>query len=328
MHDLHLLIAQYGLLLVFANVLINQLGAPIPAVPTLIVAGALAGSGDLSPAAVFALAVLACVIADSIWFVAGRRYGHQVLKTICKVSLSPDSCVRQSETIFEKWGARTLVVAKFVPGLSTIAPPLAGATHLGWTRFTLFNSIGAALWVGVAMGAGLLLHEQIDRFIEQMAQMGEYALAAIGALLLVFIAFKWWERRRFYRALRMARISVHELHRLMTEGHAPAILDVRSHCARVADGRQIPGAVAVDIDKLDFTVTGTPVDREVVVYCTCPNEASAARVAKLLQERGFKRVRPLAGGLDAWADAGLPVAPVVVAVSSFAGVSQNIGQQS
>jgi membrane protein DedA with SNARE-associated domain/rhodanese-related sulfurtransferase len=328
MHELHLLIVQYGLLLVFANVLINQLGAPIPAIPTLIVAGALAGTGDLSAPAVFAIAVAACVIADGIWFVAGVRFGHQVLKTMCKVSLSPDSCVRQSETIFGKWGAGALVLAKFVPGLSTIAPPLAGAMHLGWMRFSLFNSIGAVLWVGVALGVGLSFHEQIDRFIERMAQMGEYALAAIIALLLAFIAFKWWERRRFYRALRMARISVDELHRLMTEGHAPVILDVRSHCARVADSRQIPGAVAVDIDKLDFTVAGTPLDREVVVYCTCPNEASAARVARLLQRRGFKRVRPLAGGLDAWADAGLAVAPTVVAGTSCVGVSQKIGQES
>ncbi len=308
MDDIHLLIAQYGLLLVFANVLIGQFGAPIPAFPTLMVAGGLARSGDLSLAPVFALAMLACVIADGIRFEAGRRFGHRVLKAICKVSLAPDSCVRQSETTFERWGVGALVVAKFVPGLNIVAPALAGAMRFGWARFTFYNGIGAALWAGTGIGAGLLLHEQIDWLIGWIAQMSGYALVAIAMLLIVFIASRWWQRRRLSGASRTPRVSVHELEQLISNGRAPVILDVRSHSARFADTRQIPGAVAADLNNPDFEVTSA--DSEIVVYCTCPNEASAAQVARLLMERGFKRVRPLAGGLDAWVEAGLPIAGI------------------
>jgi membrane protein DedA with SNARE-associated domain/rhodanese-related sulfurtransferase len=322
MDDIHLLITQYGLLLVFANVLIGQFGAPIPAFPTLMVAGGLARSGDLSLAMVFALAMLACVIADGVRFEVGRRFGHRVLKAVCKASLAPDSCVRQSEMTFEKWGVGALVVAKFVPGLNIVGPALAGAVRLGWARFTFYNGIGAALYSGAGISAGLLLHEQIDWLIGSIAEMSGYASVAIVMLLIVFIAYRWWQRQRFSKALRMARISVHELEQLVSDGQAPVILDVRSHSARLADARQIPGAVAVDLNNPDFKMTAARADSEIVVYCACPNEASAAKVARLLMERGFIRVRPLAGGLDAWAEAGLPIAPIGVTGGGSTGVSE------
>jgi len=209
MDDIHLLIAQYGLLLVFVNVLIGQFGAPTPAFPTLMVAGGLARSGDLSLAAAFALAMLACVIADGIRFEAGRRFGHRVLKAICRVSLAPDSCVRQTETRFEKWGVTALVVAKFVPGLNIVGPALAGAVRFGWARFTFYNSIGAALYVGTGVGAGLLLHEQIYWLIESISEVRGYALVAILMLLIVFIASRWWRRGRFFRGSRVGGCGRH-----------------------------------------------------------------------------------------------------------------------
>src|SRR5260221_2363006 len=200
------LVAEYGLALVFANVLLEQLGLPIPAVPTLIVAGALAAEGELSSLAVFGFAFVACMIGDACWCLAGRRYGRRVMAFLCRVSLSPDRCVRQTEFRFERWGRLTLVLSKFIPGLSTIAPPLAGAMRLGWPSFLLLNSLGVVIWAGVAIGAGMAFHTEINEFIVGLEGLGTLAAEAVGVLLGGFIALKWWEPRRLFRALPIARI--------------------------------------------------------------------------------------------------------------------------
>jgi membrane protein DedA with SNARE-associated domain/rhodanese-related sulfurtransferase len=301
------LIAEYGLALVFANVLVEQLGLPIPAVPTLVVAGALAAEGELSPLAVFGLAFVACMIGDAVWFLAGRRYGRRVMAFLCRVSLSPDSCVRQTEFRFERWGRLTLVLSKFIPGLSTIAPPLAGAMRLGWPSFLLLNSLGVVIWAGVAIGAGMAFHAQINEFIVRLEGLGTLAAEAVGVLLGGYIALKWWERRRFYRALRIARIGAADLRALMDGGKRPVVVDVRSPGARDLDPRFIPGALAMGAAEVDGRLGELPADREIVFYCTCPNEASAAQVAKKLIGLGYTRVRPLHGGLDAWIAAGYEI---------------------
>ncbi|HEY3074284.1 MAG TPA: DedA family protein/thiosulfate sulfurtransferase GlpE [Burkholderiales bacterium] len=304
MPDVTQLVAQYGLTLVFINVLVEQVGLPVPAVPTLVIAGALAAAGELSAAAVFGVAVLACFIGDGLWFAGGRIYGRRVMSLLCRVSLSPDSCVRQSEYHFERWGKAALVISKFVPGLSTVTPPLAGAMRMGWPSFVLLNGIGIALWAGLPIGAGMLFHDQIGRLIERLESYGTVAIVLVGALLAAYVAFKWWERRRFYRALRLARITVEELRKLIEGGKQPVVVDVRSQVARKADARFIPGALVMDAAELDARLRQLPKDRDIVFYCTCPNEASAAQVAKKLIELGYTRVRPLQGGLDAWLAAG------------------------
>jgi len=301
------LIAEYGLALVFANVLLEQLGLPIPAIPTLVVAGALAAEGELSSFAVFGVAFVACMIGDGIWFLAGRRYGRRVMAFLCRVSLSPDSCVRQTEFRFERWGRLTLVLSKFIPGLSTIAPPLAGAMRLGWPSFLLLNSLGVVIWAGVAIGAGMAFHTEINEFIVHLEGLGTLAAEAVGVLLGGYIALKWWERRRFYRTLRIARIGVADLRALMDGGRRPVVVDVRSPGARDLDPRFIPGALAMDAAEVDGRLGELPADREIVFYCTCPNEASAAQVAKKLIGLGYTKVRPLHGGLDAWIAAGYEV---------------------
>ena len=301
------LIAEYGLALVFANVLLEQLGLPIPAVPTLVVAGALAAEGEFSPLAAFGVAFVACMMGDVAWYLAGRRYGRRVMAFLCRVSLSPDSCVRQTEFRFERWGRLTLVLSKFIPGLSTIAPPLAGAMRLGWPSFLLLNGLGVVIWAGVAIGAGMAFHAQISGFIVRLEGLGTLAAEAIGALLGGYIALKWWERRRFYKMLRIARIGVDELRALMDEGRRPVIVDVRSPISRGLDPRFIPGALAMDVAEVNRRLAELPADREIVFYCTCPNEASAAQVAKKLIGLGYTKVRPLQGGLDAWIAAGYEV---------------------
>src|SRR6266536_5549645 len=154
MQQLALYVAKYGLSLIFVNVLLEQLGLPIPAIPVLLVAGALAVEKDLSAPRVLLVAVLASLLADASWFLLGRRYGFRILKTLCRVSLSPDSCVRQTTSIFEKWGMPSLVVAKFVPGFSTVAPPLAGAIRARLLPFLLYDGAGALVWAGAGVAAG------------------------------------------------------------------------------------------------------------------------------------------------------------------------------
>src|SRR4051794_17112207 len=161
MQELVDLVSRYGLALVFFNVLVEQIGVPLPAVPTLIVAGARAAPGQISPVALFAVTVIACYIGDGLWFAGGRIYGRRVMSLLCRVSLSPDSCVRQSEYHFERWGKAALVVSKFVPGLSTVTPPLAGAMHMGWPSFIVLNGIGIVLWAALPIGAGMLFAGQI-----------------------------------------------------------------------------------------------------------------------------------------------------------------------
>jgi len=301
------LLVRYGLALVFANVLVERLGVPVPAMPTLIVAGALAADERLSLVPLFAASVLACVAGDGLWYVAGRRYGLGILKLLCKISLSPDSCVRETETRFERWGAASLVLGKFVPGVSHIASPLAGAMRVGWVRFTLFNTLGSALWCGAAIGAGMVFHRQIAALLERFEELGMLALQIVVVLLAAFIALKWWERRRFYRTLRLARISVGELRKLMDEGRQPVVVDVRSPSVRSLDGRYIPGALAIDLADIERRRGELAAEHEIVFYCTCPNEASAAVAAKRLMELGYTRVRPLLGGLDEWIAAGYDI---------------------
>lgn len=306
-HEFVSLIAQYGLLVVALNVLVDQIGLPVPAMPTLIVAGAMAAAGRLSIGPLFAWSVVACVVPDCGWYLIGKAYGIRVLKTLCRISLEPDSCVSQTQSRFERWGINSLMVAKFVPGLAIIAPPLAGAMRVGWLRFVALSTVGAAIWVGFGLAAGVLFRSQIEVLLTRLTRIGNIAGIALGVALAAYILYKWWERLRFYRTLRMARITVTDLYDLIQAGAQPSIIDVRTSTARALEPRWIPGAIHVPLEAVGLHVNHLPKDREIVLYCTCPSEASAARVARILMKHGFKRVRPLFGGLDAWIQAGYGV---------------------
>jgi membrane protein DedA with SNARE-associated domain/rhodanese-related sulfurtransferase len=301
-----------GLTLVFVNVLLEQLGLPVPAIPTLVVAGAMAANGRLPGASLYALAVLACLIADATWYVAGRYYGGRVMNILCRISLSPDSCVSQTQSAFERWGPRALVFAKFIPGLALLAPPLAGATRMDPLRFAGLSALGSALWAGTALGLGVLLRRQIGELLPQAAQVGGAVAVVLLVLLASYIAYRWWERRRFLAALDMARISVDELRGQMDSGATPVIVDVRSSTAQTLELRRIPGALHLPAQDVARHLGELPRDREIILYCTCPNEASAAKAARLLMNGGFQRVRPLKGGLEAWIEAGYAVEAIVI----------------
>ncbi len=303
MQHLIALITQYGLWFVFVNVLAAQAGLPLPAVPTLVLTGALLGVGRYSAGSLLGVAVVAALLADSGWYVAGRSIGRPVLRAMCRISLSPDSCVRQTETIYTRFGPPSLMVAKFIPGFAAIATALSGAVRTPYPLFLVYDAIGAAVWAGVAIAVGAMFHSTVDALLVTLARLGEVGVGLILLALVVFVALKWWDRRRFFNELRMARITVPELAALLDSGDAPMILDVRSLESQRADGR-IPGAISIDEKTIEIRIGDLDTDREVILYCACPNEASAAKIAKLLKARGFTRVRPLQGGIDAWAQAG------------------------
>lgn len=306
MQHLIMLVTEYGLLFVFVNVLAAQAGLPLPAAPTLIVTGALLNIGNYSFPALIGVAAVASLISDTGWYFAGTRLGRPVLRLLCRISLSPDTCVRQTENIYARFGPPSLMVAKFIPGFAAVATALAGAVRTRYPLFLTFDAIGAALWASVFVAVGWIFRDAVEMLILTLQRLGEIGLGLLFVALAVFVAMKWWDRRRFFNELRMARISVDELAQMLQAGTAPLILDVRSAMS-VGSEPRIPGAIAVDDKNLEIHVPDAETGREVIVYCACPNEASAARIAKLLKARGFARVRPLSGGIDAWEKAGYAV---------------------
>ncbi|MDR2297403.1 MAG: VTT domain-containing protein [Comamonas sp.] len=305
------LIREYGLGIVFLNVFVEQLGAPVPAYPVLVVTGALEGASWGRLGLLTAVAVAAALAADVIWYQTGKAYGHRVLGRICRISLSPDACIRQTESVYGRWGAKSLLVAKFVPGFASIASALAGVVGTPLRTFVLFDLLGALIWVGSAVFLGSLFASTVESLLDVLTALGKWGLLLISIAFCVFVARKWWQRQRAVRSLRMPRISVQELAGLNAQGIHPTVIDVRE--SMLYDLGHIPGAHSWSspVEKGKPAYDGLlPRERHkhgLVVYCDCPNEISAARVAKQLQRAGFTNVRPLVGGMTAWEAAGLNV---------------------
>ncbi len=321
MPDLIDLVLRYGALLVFVVTLAARIGAPVPAAPVLAVAGALAVSAQSSLISLLAAAIVGNLLGDGLWFWAGRRYGYQVLKLLCRISMSPDSCVRQSEAFIGRWGGSSLIAAKFVPGVSVVAPPMAGALGMSTLAFVGFETLAALIWAGALLALGAVFSAQIRDVLAVMSTFGAVALLALAVLFVIYLGVRYLRRRAFLREVGMSRISVGELRDLIETGAQPVVIDVRSDVGRSLDARRIPGALGVELAGLKRPLIATlPRDREIVLYCNCPNEASAATAARVLASHGFTRVRPLAGGLEAWIEAGHafdehpPVVAVVPAV--------------
>jgi membrane protein DedA with SNARE-associated domain len=259
---------RYGVALVFGNVFLEQIGAPVPAVPALIVAGALSREGKMSSTHILLAAVSASVIADYLWFLLGRRYGYKILRTLCRISLSPDSCVRETETRFEKWGLKSLLIAKFIPGFSTVAPPLAGAGRQSAIGFLIYDFFGALIWAGAAVATGRAFHRAIDRVLLSLENLGGYAVVVVVGFVVIVMVVKWMQRRAFLKKLRLARIAPEELFELIARDEAPVVLDVRTAGARKGDPRRIPNAIIAAANEIIARIHELPHDREIVLYCT------------------------------------------------------------
>ncbi len=304
MDDLLAQFGRHGLAFIFANAVAERVGVPVPALPALFVAGALSATGTLPVLPLLLIAVATPLAIDLGWFGLGSWRGERVVRFICRIALSPEGCERQTQALFARRGLASLLYSKFVPGYSIVVLPLAGAARVPLPAFLLWDGVGNLLWAGSAVGLGFLFHGTVRRTLAYLHQLGLWAVVLAGAGLATVIALKWWERRRFYKILRLARITVPELRRLIDSGHAPAIVDVRTGSSFAT--QHIPGALRMTLEEIGEQLASLPTDNEIVLYCTCPNEASAARVARALMDHGFTRVRPLEGGLDSWLAAGLP----------------------
>lgn len=297
----------HGLPILFAAVLLEQLGLPLPATPWLLAVGALSALGKFNAALGIGAVMLACLVADSTWFFLGRYRGARVLNLLCRISLEPDSCVRRTQNLFTRHGLRALLVAKFVPGLNTVAAPLAGMSGVALGRFLLIDAGGSFLYGGTFILLGSIFSAQIQTIADALASIGGKAFALLAGAVAVYIGFKYWQRKRLLRDLRMARITVDELRRKQEAGEKLLVLDLRSLVEQEQDPSRIPGSLSMRLDEIDRRQHELPRDRDIVLYCSCPNEETSARVALVLRRKGFTQVRPLLGGIDAWREQKLPM---------------------
>ena len=300
-------LADHGATVLFWVIFVEQLGVPIPAIPLLIAAGALVGAGKMTVATALLIPVAASLPPDLAWYYLGRTKGGKVLGFLCRMSLEQDSCVRDAQNMFHRNGPRALLLAKFIPGLSTVAPPLAGIVGMAASTFILYDVAGALIWAGVSAGVGALFSNQLEQLIGLFDQAGWWLLLLLIAGVGIFIGYKYYHRQRFLRDLRMANISVDELKQRMDAGELVSVVDVRHPLALELDPDIIPGAINFTMEEIEHRHHEIPRDRDIVLYCTCPNEVSSARTAFLLKKKGIHRVRPLVGGLDAWRERKFPV---------------------
>ena len=263
-------LVRYGYLLLFAWVLAEQLGLPVPSAPLLLAAGALAGRHRMNLELVIALPIMTVVICDSFWYELGRLKGMRVLQWLCRVSLEPDSCVRRTQVRFERNGPWELVVAKFVPGMSAVASPLAGITRMPLQRFALFDGLGAVLWVGSYIGTGYVFSGDLEDVASHLAFLGHGLFAVLLAGLPLYVGWKYFNRRRFLRKLRIGRISPEELYQRITSGEDVVVVDLRHTLEFEAEPQTIPGAVHMDTAELEEAVDVIPRDRDIVLFCSCP----------------------------------------------------------
>lgn len=289
---------QDAVTVVFFNVLLQQLGLPVPAVPTLLLAGSLAAtSGSLGQ--VLAAAVVASVLADWLWYWSGKVFGYRVLAGLCKLSINPSSCVSQTEARFIRWGISSLVVAKFIPGFSTVAPPIAGALRMSQAGFLLAAGVGAALWAGAALGAGWLLQDAVQSAIAALDRHAARALLVVLVLLAVWLGWKLWQKYRFRKFCAVPHVTPAELLAALDSDTPPLVLDLRGATMIAATG-PIVGARVAEHDFLHEAVGDWPKDRPIVTLCACPEDAGAVQAARHLLNAGYLSVKPLKGGYEAW----------------------------
>jgi membrane protein DedA with SNARE-associated domain len=266
--DVTAYLIHHGYVVLFAWVGAEQLALPVPSEPVLLAAGVLAGAGLLRLPSAIAVGVAASLLSDVIWYEIGRARGSQVMRLLCRISLEPDSCVRRSQNMFARYGGWTLLVAKFVPGLNTVAQPLAGILRMRRSRFLLVDALGAFLWIGTYTGLGYVFSDQAERLAAHGRYLGVWLFGLVFGCLALYLVGKYIRRQRFIRALRIARIAPAELKRQIDAGQAPMIVDLRHALDFGADSVMIPGAVHLSPEELERHSQEIPRDRDVILYCT------------------------------------------------------------
>ena len=268
MHGILAFLLRHGYWVLFVNVFTEQAGLPIPAVPVLLAMGALAGLGEFSVGTALLLAICASLLSDLMWYRLGRVRGHSILNLLCRVSLEPDSCVSNTKSLFRKFGAWALLFAKFVPGLNTAAAPMAGLTRMPPLKFLVADISGAMVWSGTYLAVGYLFRNQLERAAEQAGRMGSWLVLALAISLAIYIAWKYYQRQRFIRDLRVARVTPQELMKMINSGEDLAVVDLRRSLEVEYDNIKVPGAIWIDLDELEQRQEEIPRDKDVVLYCS------------------------------------------------------------
>jgi len=259
-------VIRHGYAVLFFWLLAEQGALPVPSVPLLLVCGALARTGHLSAAPILFFGVLACLIADGAWFQIGRSRGAKILGFLCRMTLEPDSCVRQTENGFVRYGVRFLLVSKFIPGMNALAAPLAGSSRVGWGQFLLFDTLGTAIFVSSWGTVGYLFSDQLEAIGNVVGRAGFRLFLSIIVITGGWIAWKYFQRRRFFKKLLIARIPAGELRRMLDVGEEVVVIDVRGGLA--AGEGPIPGAVRIPLSELAARHKEIPRDRDIVLFCT------------------------------------------------------------
>ena len=304
---------HYRYLILFGWVLGEQLGVPVPSVPLLITVGTLVATHRMSGPASLLCVVVAAILGDIFWYALGKRYGSRVLQLLCKLSFESNTCVAKTEGYFEKRGASTLLFAKFVPGLNTVAPPIAGELGMPFGRFLVYDLAGILLWALAALGGGYFFGDIARKSSVLLGLLEHFALGLFIASVVGYIVFRFVQQRRFLKYVRENRMEIDELKAILDEGKTPFIVDLRHPLDYLPDPRVLPGAVRIGPADLAAHNSIIPRDRDVILYCTCPSEQTSAKLALDLRKIGVTRVRPLKGGFDGWKEAGYPLEVYVAA---------------
>ncbi len=303
---------HYAYAILFLWVLVEQLGVPIPSIPVILTAGTLAATHRVNGGAAVLCVLAACLLSDSVWYALGRRYGNSVLKLLCRLSFEASTCVTKTEGYFHRRGAVTLLFAKFIPGLSTVAAPIAGQTGMRYPRFVLYDLTGSLIWSLSYLLAGFFFGDLAQRSQRFFAVIGHFAVAIFVLMVLGLMFQRIWKQRRFLLSVRELRLEPAELLDMIEtadrQGNIPPyIVDLRHPLDYLPDPRVLPHTVRVSPSDLTAHQSKLPRDRDVILYCTCPSEETSAKVALQLHNFGIDRVRPLRGGFEVWRDLGYPL---------------------
>lgn len=298
---------KYKYMVLFAWVLIEQVGIPLPSAPVLIAAGALSAERRINVPLTLATGVAGAMIADGIWFFAGRKYGTRVMHLVYKMSMHPADCVRCAQAFFNHWGRLFLIFAKFVPGVSLVAPPMAGQFGMRFRMFLLLDGVGSMLWVGALIAAGRYFGDLIKHNARVLNWATHFSFALIISSIVTFLLARVHRRHVVLKTLAASRVEPQELKRKLDAGEPVFIVDLRHPLELLVDPFTLPGALHISPEELTAHQKEIPRDREVVLYCTCPSEATAAKTAMTLHSFGIEHMQSLRGGFDEWKRLGYPL---------------------
>jgi membrane protein DedA with SNARE-associated domain/rhodanese-related sulfurtransferase len=298
---------HYAYPIIFLWVVAEQLGAPVPSIPILVTAGTLTATHKLSLALVLLSLLAGCFLSDSVWYLLGKRFGGAVVKLLCRLSLESSTCVRRTEDYFTKHGPQTLLFAKFVPGLGTLAAPIAGQSGMPYATFLAYDLSGALTWGLAVTVSGRFFGDVLKRHPGALSWVGHFAGVLFVLAVIGFLLHRVWKQRAFLKQVKTARLDPGELKGMMDSGKKVFIVDLRHPLDYLPDPRVLPGALRISPDDLVRRNAELPRDQDIVLYCTCPSEATAAKTAMRLRQVGIHRVRPLLGGFDEWRKLGYPL---------------------